>query len=338
MLNRKSFISFAILIILLLTVSGCGKNEASSKEKTNEEHVSEENQEVSKEEKAEQSTPITVTDLADNKVKFEEAPKRIIAFSSGDMKTIYALGGEVVGRPTIEGELQVEEAKDVSEIGSTNSINIEKVAELSPDLVIAHKQLNAKDIPALKQLGINVLLTGAQSIDEINQSIEMLGTVMDKEEEATKLMTEINTKIAEFKDLNDEQLRSMIIFGVPGNWMVALPNSLSGNFLEAIGGYNIAKDYPKLEKFPQYAKLNIERIIEADPEAIFLITPGSAEAAKVSFMKEMEKNPSWKNVYAVKNEHFVSLPNHLFGSNPGPRVIESLDYLNKELQKILQGK
>ena len=60
------------------------------------------------------------------------------------------------------------------EIGSTNSINIEKVAELSPDLVIAHKQLNAKDIPALKQLGINVLLTGAQSIDEINQSIEML--------------------------------------------------------------------------------------------------------------------------------------------------------------------
>ncbi|WP_102274884.1 ABC transporter substrate-binding protein [Cytobacillus massiliigabonensis] len=339
MKKRKSLILFAILLILLLTVSGCGNDEASlSKEKTDREQVSEEKKEVSEEVKTEQSTPITVTDLANNEVKFEDVPKRIIAFSSGDMETIYALGGEVVGRPIIEGEIQVEEAKDVPEIGSTNSINIEKVAELSPDLVIAHKQLNAKDIPALKQLGINVLLTGAQSIEEIIQSIEMLGTVMDREEEASKLMTEINTKITEFKDANKEQLRSMIIFGVPGNWMVALPNSLSGNFLEAIGGYNIARDYPKLEKFPQYAQLNIERIIEADPEAIFLISPGSAEAAKVSFIKEMEKNPSWKNVYAVKNEHFILLPNNLFGSNPGPRVIESLDYLNKELQKILQEK
>ena len=346
MKNGKGFILIFILMSLILIISGCGNSEKASQDKNEQEQTEVEKQEETKdesteaveEEPQEAASAITVTDLAGNLVEFESVPERTIAFSLGDMQTIYALGGEVVGRPTIEGEIQLEAVKDLPEIGTTNSINMEKVAELKPDLVIAHKQLNAKDIPALQQLGIKVLLTGAQSIEEINTSIEMLGKVMAKETEASDLVNEINQKIAQLKDSNSKELRSMIIFGVPGNWMVALPTSLSGNFLEAIGGYNIAKDYPKLEKFPQYAQLNIERIIEADPEAIFLITPGSAEAAKISFMKEMEKNPSWQTIQAVKNEHFILLPNHLFGSNPGPRVLESLDYLNSELQKISTNK
>src|SRR5690625_7583692 len=95
--------------------------------------------------------------------------------------------------------------------------------------------------------------------------------------------------------------------------MVALPTSLTGNMLEAVGGYNIAKDYPKLERFPQYAQLDTEKILEADPKLILLITPGDSEKAKESLSKEMEKNPTWKSVAAVESGNIVALTNELFG-------------------------
>lgn len=327
--NNKWVVFFSMIISVLLLISGCGNSDSVSKE----EQEAEEQEQV--ETKVEENVaPVMVTDLAGKTVEFTETPERIIAFSTGEMSIIQALDGNIVGRPTAQGEVE-EKLKDIPEVGSTNEINIEKVAALSPDLVIAHRQLNAKDIPALEQLGVKVLQTGATSLDEINQSIELLGKVMNKNTEAEQLIQEINNKIKELSSASNKEIRSLIIFGVPGNWMVALPNSLSGNFLEAVGGYNIAKDYPKLEKFPQYAQLNIERIVESNPDIIFLITPGSPEAAKTSFTAEMEKNPSWKSIAAVKNEHFITLPNSLFGSNPGAKVIESLNYLHKEIQSII---
>lgn len=330
--NKISIVWIALIISSLLLISGCGKTETAKTEnqnETEEKQPTEESKEV-----VEEDSTVTVTDLAGKTVEFTEVPKKIIPFSTGDLSIIQALGSEIVGRPTIDGDVPTGLA-DIPEVGSTIEINIEKVAELQPDLVIAHRQLNAKDTPALEQLNIQVLLTGATSLEENNQVIDMLGKVLDKSEEAEALVKQINDKITELSNLNKEkEIRSLIIFGVPGNWMVALPNSLSGNFLEAVGGFNIAKDYPKLEKFPQYAQLNIERIVEANPEVIFLITPGSPEAAKKAFTAEMAKNPSWQSIQAVKEEKFITLPNHLFGSNPGAKVIESLEYMSNELQVV----
>ena len=78
----------------------------------------------------------------------------------------------------------------------------------------------------------------------------------------------------------------------------------------------------------------MEKILEADPEAIFLITPGPPELAKESLNEEIEKNPAWKSVAAVKNNHIVQLPNALFGANPGAKVVESLDYLHQKIESI----
>jgi len=113
-----------------------------------------------------------------------------------------------------------------------------------------------------------------------------------------------DTKIAETSaKATDEKVRVLLIYGAPGTYMAALPNSLSGNLLELAGGENIASDYPAIEKYPQYAQLNTERIVEANPEYIFLMTHANPDAVKDGFTKEMAQNPAWNNIDAVKNEH-----------------------------------
>lgn len=325
----RSFVTLSAMASILLLVGGCGNAAPMNQDDT---AANVRKTTASGAYAAQQA--VTVTDLAGNTVEFTEVPQRIVTFSAGDMSIVQALGGTVVGRPSIKGDVPAE-ARDIAEIGTTNAINLEKVAALQPDLIVAHRQLNAKDIPALKQLGAKILLTGAASLEENNASIEMIGKVLNKTNEAEALVQRINDKVAELAgQSNGGEVRSLIVFGLPSNWMVALPDSLSGSLLDAVGGFNIAKDYPQLERFPQYAQLNIERIVEADPQVVFLITPGPQEIAEKSFKAEMSKNPSWSHIAAVKQGHFIVLPNTLFGSNPGAKIIDSLDYLHNELQKI----
>lgn len=311
---RKLMIA-AIMMGLLFVVAACGKTE-------------EKVEKIEKEEVEEVATEgITVTDLQGNTVEFDKAPERIVSLIAGELNTLYDLGATAVGRPVIRGKMS-EEIAAIEEVGTSNDVNVEKIASLTPDVVIVHPQLNKDAIPALEELGIGVIQMGANSIDGVKESIEILGKLVQKEEKAAELIAEIEERS---KGEQEEALRTLVIFGSAGNWMVALPDSLSGNMLEAVGGYNIAEDYEKLERFPQYAQLDMEKIIEADPEVIFFITAGPQEETVKAFTSEMEQNPAWNNIQAVAKDQFISLPNDLFGANPGSHIIESLDYLHETL-------
>lgn len=276
---------------------------------------------------------VAVEDLEGNTVELSETPERVVALSAGDAETIHSLGEEVVGKPVMRGEVP-EYLEDVPDVGTSNDVDMEKIADLDPDLVIAHPQLNAEDIPALEEMGIDVLQTGPDTIDEIEDSINMLGKALQKEDKADELVDDIDTKTEELAEDTDEDLKSLIIFGSPGSFMIALPNSLSGDMLDAIGGNNIAEDYPELDEYPQYAQIDVEKIIDSDPEAIFFISPADSEEATEAFSEEMEKNPAWESVDAVENDHFIELPNELFGASPGAKITDSLEYFHEELQKV----
>ncbi len=81
-----------------------------------------------------------------------------------------------------------------------------------------------------------------------------------------------------------------------------------------------------------YAQLNIERIIEANPQVVYLITHGNPEDVKKGFMEEMKKNPAWNNIDAVKNNHIEILPPHLFSTNPGTNIIDAIEYMANSLK------
>lgn len=310
----KNKLSILLLLICVMFFSACGKQ-------TDE----------SERDETQTKDSITVTDLEGNAVEFDQPPERIVPLSAGDLETIDALGAEAVGRPIMRGDIP-EAFADIPEIGTSKDINMEKIVSLDSDLVIAHPDLNANDMPALEDMGIPVLQTGAESIEEIQDSIEMFGKVLQKEEEAASINKTIDDKIESFSTENE--LRALLVFGVPGTLMVALPNTLSGDMLDTVGGYNIARDFPELENYPGYAQIETEKILEADPEAIFLITPGPPELAKESLAEEIAKNPAWESITAVKNDHIVQLPNALFGASPGANITSSLDYLHEEIQAI----
>ncbi|HDR4370882.1 TPA: ABC transporter substrate-binding protein [Bacillus cereus] len=273
---------------------------------------------------------IEITDLSGRKVTFDKVPENFATLSMGDMDIIHALGGKIVGRPDTKLTLP-EELKKAQVIGNAHQPNFEQIASLKPDVLVANNGFQ-KNVPTVEGQGTQVIISSANSVQDIQKNIELYGTVMKKEDKAKEINQKMNDQMKKYEKKSD--VKALLVYGAPGTYLAALPTSLSGDILEKTGGKNIASDFPETKEYPQYAQLSVERIIEANPDVIYLITHGDPKSVKKAFEGEMMKNEAWKNLEAVKQNRVVILPPDLFGSNPGTKVTEAMDFMYKSIQDV----
>ncbi|MEV3100232.1 ABC transporter substrate-binding protein [Paenibacillus larvae] len=277
------------------------------------------------------SSKIKVTDFTGREVIFDKAPVSVATLALGDLDIVHKLGANIVGRPATKSPLPSEGLKNAAEIGNTHQPNFEKLAAAKPDLLIVGAGFN-KHIATVEKNGTKVLMTSANSVADIQKSITLFGEVLEKKEEAKKLTQAIDDKLHAMSSAGKTGVRALLVYGAPGTYMAALPNSLSGDVMAKSGGENVAADYPQTKDFPQYAELSSERIVESNPDVVYLITHGDPGAVKKSFEAEMSKNAAWKNLKAVKEGSVIILPPDLFGSSPGTKITDALDFMSDNLK------
>lgn len=274
---------------------------------------------------------ISVTDRAGNKVELTKVPESVAALSPGDVDTLLALDTNVVGRPTMTGTIP-DEVKKIAEIGNPHTPSLEKIALAHADVFFAQESFK-QYAPTVENQGSKVVYTKADSIEDIQENVTLFGAILEKENEAKKINADI-TEHVDTLEQSSERVRTLLVYGAPGTFLAALPTSLVGDILEKAGGENIASSFPKSDKYPNYASMSTEKIVEANPEVVMLITHSDPDAVKKAFEKEMNQNAAWKNLDAVKNNRVVILNAELFGQNPGTKVTAALDEMQKQLNEV----
>lgn len=322
-MKRVSLIFMSLFLLVLIVA--CGKED----EKAAEKEVA---GEVAGEVTPEEVTTIEVTDLSGQKIEFETAPESIATLSSGDLDILLQLDANVIGRPSSNGPV-AKELEAIEVIGNPHQPNFEKIAEVHPSVLVAGMAFK-QHADNMERQGTKVVYTQANSIEDIQNTIRLFGKILQKEDEAEELNETITDNIEKVGVSTVDAVKTLLVYGAPGSYLAALPNSLSGDLLEKAGGENIAADFPNEEKYPQYASLSVEKIIERNPEMVMLITHGGPEGVKAAFEEEMLKNPAWKNLDAVKNGNVVVLPSHLFGTNPGTKIVEALEVMKESLTAV----
>ncbi|ANN34188.1 iron-hydroxamate ABC transporter substrate-binding protein [Bacillus thuringiensis serovar coreanensis] len=312
---KKSITLFTAILSIFFLLIGCS---AKGDEKAS----------ATKTEKGKEK--IEITDLSGRKVTFDKVPESFATLSMGDMDIIHALGGKIVGRPDTKLTLP-DELKKAQVIGNAHQPNFEQIASLKPDVLVANNGFQ-KNVPTVEGQGTQVIISSANSVQDIQKNIELYGTVMKKEDKAKEINQKMNDQMKKYEKKSDA--KALLVYGAPGTYLAALPTSLSGDILEKTGGKNIASDFPETKEYPQYAQLSVERIIEANPDVIYLITHGDPKSVKKAFEGEMMKNEAWKNLEAVKQNRVVILPPDLFGSNPSTKVTEAMDFMYKSIQDV----
>lgn len=89
--------------------------------------------------------------------------------------------------------------KEKAIIGGTKNINLAKIASLNPDLIIANKEENVKELVEALAIDYPVLLTDINNYDEAIDAIIQIGVLTNRSNMAQQLAADIETAFLKFK-------------------------------------------------------------------------------------------------------------------------------------------
>jgi len=140
-----------------------------------------------------------------------------------------------------------EKVKNVTIIGGTKNINIEKIKALQPDLILANKEENVKEQVEALMDDFKVIVTNVENIEDNYYLLKTLGRLFNKEEKAQCFNLKIYDILNEAK-INSKAKVAYLIWKNP--YMTIGSDTFIHKILGEIGFENIFKDrkrYPVIE-------------------------------------------------------------------------------------------
>ncbi|MDO5754982.1 MAG: ABC transporter substrate-binding protein [Tissierellia bacterium] len=300
-----------MIFILVLSFTGCDKNE--------EDSSVEESEEV---EETEQNQEDTNTDEDDTDEVSQD--QRVVAGTVAVSYILDALDYEnVVGLPESTYSMP-ERYNEATNIGTPMKPDAEIVKSLEPDLFISVSSLEESNKPAMDNLGIESLFINLSDYDNILQSVKEIAEVLNLPSEGDKVVASIeeeaNDAIAKAEGL--ESPKVLFIFGTPKSVMVGNEDSYVGSLMKMLQINNIAADAPE-----EYTPLSLENIVEENPDIVLVMNHVNPEESKKMMQAEFDRNPAWSNMKAYQNDKIIYLDNDIYSVTGNIRVGEALEKL-----------
>lgn len=262
--------------------------------------------------------PIVITDFAGRNVTIEKEPQKIVSLAPSITETLYFLGAleKVVGITKFDDFPEnVKEGREI--VGGFSDPNIEIIASLKPDLIIA-TSMHMQYLDQLEKIA-PVIVVDPKNMDEIYQSIELLGKVINREEQAKKVIDDMKEKVNEIQKLVADTPKVKVFYVVWNNpLMTAGAGTFINDLIELAGGENIFSDAQS------WATVSIEEVLARNPEVIVL-TPHCGMSVNDVHDSQLAKTNAAKmgKIVVIQNENILV--------RPSPRIVEGLEELAKTL-------
>lgn len=243
------------------------------------------------------------------------------------------LDAEVIGIPTTKMEIP-EKYKDLPKVGQVMNPDLEIIASLEPDILVIDDTFRKNIEKSLEAYDLNTFYFQSKTYNSFIQSITDLGKELGKEEEATKLISELRKAEKEAKvNKGEKEPTVAIMFGSGENFMLATEGSYLGDLVKTVGGKNITNKLDIKDNGFGYAQFSLEQIIKQNPDYILRFAHGNIEDTTAMFDKVFDQNPAYKELDAIKNKKVYDLDSTVFNVSANLGVIESI----KTLGDILYG-
>ncbi|WP_055697403.1 ABC transporter substrate-binding protein [Streptomyces silaceus] len=341
--RRRATAAVALAVTAALSLAACGSDDGSAKSEngSGSKAVAQGGDDFAKaaEQTARMGTtakpgefPRTITH-ARGKTELKQQPKRVVVLDVGELDNVVSLGVKPVGYAPTEGDDGIpgylkKDAGTPKNIGTINSLNLEAIAALKPDLILGSELRAAKLYPQLSKIAPTVFsirpgftwkenyLLNAAALDRTAKAKEELGAY---EKRAKNLGADI-AAAHDGKKPTITMLRYM-----PDRIRLYAKASFIGTILEDAG-----LPRPKNQQVNDLAtEISPEKIDQADADWIFTGVYGDAEKTGRS---AAEKNPLWKKLDAVKKGQAKDVPDETWYLGLGVTAANSvLDDLREHL-------
>lgn len=322
------FIKSVLLSISLLTLVGCGNgNEEETVESTNDIEEQESDADTGASPEEEGNGEEDERAEIDYDIEYES----VIAGTSSVAEFLSLFEIPLVG--VSEQDNIPEFYVDVERVGAPRQLNMEVIVNLNPDLFIGDQSLADLSEEDMAAHDIPALYLDNSSYDEVFGSIEEIGEIFDREEEAQEIINELRQNEEEALQGAEELegKKVVLLFGTGDGYMLTTQHAYLGSLLNRIGVDNLADS---LADAPQpYVPFSLEAIVAEDPEVILALAHGNPEQARMAFEEELESE-LWQETTAVQEGSVYFLDDSTFPVTGNIRAVETLEQL-KEL--LLEG-
>ncbi len=174
-------------------------------------------------------------------------------------------------------------------VGGTKTLNIQKILELKPDLVIANREENLRDqIEALREK-LPVYVSDINDLDASLQMISHVGEITGTSERANEMISTIAFRFGKLNEAIKDQKKIRCMYLIwKSPWMAAGQGTFINDLLMRSGFENVVQD-------SRYPELTDEQIAALNPDVVFL----SSEPFP---FKEAHKNELLKQTGLFKAE------------------------------------
>lgn len=286
----KRIISLVLVLCVIFSFSACSKKEDVNNTPS--------------------SNTVTVVDMAGRTVELPDVEKPKIATAYGILPYYFvALGAQdqIVAANLSKAKFLKDFVPEFKELGNvgTGNVDLEALAQCNPDIFV-HKTFDMDAVKSVEALGIPTVCITAESFDEIKQTITLLGTVLNKSERATELISFLDKQLENISSIvssipADAKKTAIVLGSDTGE--VASANMLQSSMIKLAGGINTTDD---ITEDGVWVKIGVEAIFEKNPDFIFCSSTTSDSKVNSYLTDE-----AWSGFTAVQNGDVYKMPSKM---------------------------
>jgi len=257
----------------------------------------------------------------------KEPVQRIIALAPHSVEILFSIGAGDRIIATTDYADYPQAALNIPRVGSHNGIQIERVVELKPDLIIVWESGNKLvDIQKLKSLGFNIFYTRPNKISHISDEIRRLGELTGLQQRARKIIDQLETKHHQIKNKYKSKSKVKTFYQLwhkpltsvgPDSWVESLLNDCHAENIF----HNASSSYPVV---------SIESVLVKNPQVI--IIPHHSGDKEIVSETKTDIWQKWSEISAVKNDQIYVLNGDLLHRFT-PRALDGLQKLCEDIDK-----
>jgi iron complex transport system substrate-binding protein len=249
--------------------------------------------------------------------------RRVVSLAPHATEMLFAIGagGLIVG--VISFSDFPDAAQSIPRVGDYSAVDIERIRQLAPDLVVAWRSGNAqKQIEKLRDLGIPVFVTEPDAIADVTGALEKLGVLTAREAQAKPVVGAMRGRIERLRATYAARAPVRVFYQV---WdqplMTVNGRHVVSDAMRICGAVNVFAALPA-----RVPTVNAEAVLAADPD---MIVASGESGARIS----LEQWRRWPVLSAVKLQNLVLLPPDLL-SRMGPRFIDGTEKLCEAVDAV----
>ena len=293
--------NFFLLIMLLgsIFIAGCGQDVTTS-----------------------QADMQTITDLAGNQVEVPKQVQRIAVIPVPWASVIFGVDGsgdKIVAmhplamtsyKSSILSKLAPKLASaDTSAIDNNFTVNIEELMKDKPDVVLLWDYQTENDAKQkLAALGVPSLMIHYGTLEDVQHGIQMLGTLLGKEDRAQELLQwqkDIMAHVDQKQSVLANAPKPKVLYLQNESLSVAAADSVNRKMIAKAGGVCVSQDVPG-----QWKKVTMEQIAAWNPDII--IISNFTQMQPEAILQNKLAGQDWSQIAAVKNHRVYKAPQGLY--------------------------